>query len=64
MNVQLHGIKRIQPTDKRVELFLPDNLPMCLSESETLPLAIDGLTVLLFCDIHIDKGATLNLLIL
>ena len=48
--------KRIQPTD-RDELLLPSNLPTRLCKSETT----NGLIVLLFCGIHIDKGATLNL---
>jgi len=33
-------------------------LPTCLYKSE----ATDGLTVLLFCDVYIDIGSTLNLL--
>ena len=41
-----------------MELLLPGNLPMRLCDSETT----NGLTVLLFCDVHIDIGATLNLL--
>ena len=41
-----------------MDLLLPGNLPTHLCESETT----DGLTVALFCDIHINKGATLNLL--
>ena len=53
---------QIQPTE-RVELLLPGNLP-CLCESETgPPLATDGMTVLLFCDIHFDKGTPLNLIV-
>ena len=47
--------KQIQPTET---VLLPSNLPTRLCESETT----DGLTVLLFCDVHIDIGATLNLL--
>ena len=40
------------------QIQLPGNLPTRLCESKTT----DELTVLLFCDIHIDIGATLNLL--
>ena len=47
----------IQPT-VTMELYLPCNLPTPLCESEMT----DGLTVLLFCDVHIDKGVTLSLL--
>ena len=47
--------KRIQPTET---VDLPGNLPTRLCESKMT----DELTVLLFCDVHIDKGATLNLL--
>ena len=59
MHRYLYRSKWIQPTE-RVDLLtlLPGNLPMRLCESETT----DGLTVLLFCDIHINKGATLNCL--
>ena len=50
--------KRIQHTET-VELYLPSNLPTRLQcESKTT----DELTVLLFCDVHIDISATLNLL--
>ena len=41
-----------------MELLLPGNLPTCLWESETT----NGLTVLLFHDVHINIGATLNIL--
>ena len=51
------GYKQIQHTET-VWLLLPGNLPTHLCESETT----DGLTVLLFCDVHINIGATLNLL--
>ena len=37
----------------------PSNLPTRLCDESKMT---DELTVLLFCDIHIDKGATLNLL--
>ena len=49
--------KLIQPN----ELLLPTcNLPTSFCESETT----NGLTALLFCDIRINKGATLNLHVL
>ena len=41
--------KRIQPTE-RAQLLLPGNLPTRLCESEMT----NGLTVLLFCDVHIS----------
>ena len=44
--------KRIQPAET-VELQLPSNLPTCLQKR---------LMGLLFYDVHIDKGTTLNLL--
>ena len=47
----------IQPTETE-ELYRPSNLSTLLFESETT----NGLTVLLFCDVHIDTSATLNLL--
>ena len=53
--------KQIQPTETlTVELYVAArqlaNVRLCESE------ATDGLTVLLFCDIYINIGATLNLL--
>ena len=49
--------KLIESTET-VELCWPGHLPLCLCETT------NGLTVLLFCDIHIDIGTTLNLLCL
>ena len=55
--------KRLQPTDERVELFLPNNLPMRLCESETVHPGDQWVDCTAVCDVHIDKGATLNLLL-
>ena len=58
--------ERIQPTETWSCSWgcLATDLPMCLHcvNRNCLPPATNGLTVLLFCDIHIDKGTTLNIL--
>ena len=50
----------IQHTET-VELYLLRNLPMCLCESKMTNGLTVPRTVLLFCDVHIDKDATLKL---
>ena len=52
--------EQIQHTE-RAKLLLPGSLPAHLCESRNHP-RWNGLTVLLFCDVHIDNASTLKLL--
>ena len=54
---QTHGINRFSLL-RQWSCSCLANFPTCLCESKTTV----EFTVLLFCDVHIDKGATLNLL--
>ena len=56
VNAQTHGINGFSL--QQWCCSCPGNLPMRLCESKMT----DELTVLLFCDVHIGIGATLNLL--